>query len=126
MSASDWPVIEIFPDHTRLSVQLGLESFDGSSWHTLRYHTSDLVAGEVLGGFADRHPGAPGVLIVRYVVRALQDLTLSTTQRPANLEAGRAYVIRQQQKELELDFRKVAKSSEEYPICCVVGWSLSI
>lgn len=124
MSASVWPIIEVFPDCSRPSVKLRLESYNGSTEHDVRYHMSDLVAGEVLGGFADRHPGAPGVLIVHYVVRALQDLTLSTTQRPANLEAGRAYVIRQQQKEGELDFRRIANSCDEYPMSLRLGLEL--
>jgi hypothetical protein len=64
VSEVSWPVIEVFPERTRPAVQLSLESYDGSTAQDVKYHTSDLVQGEVIGGFAERHPGAPGVLIV--------------------------------------------------------------
>lgn len=124
MSEISWPIIEVFPEQTRPTVQLGLESYDGSTAQDVKYHASDLVQGEVIGGFAAPHPGAPGVLIVHYVVRALQDVALSTIQRPANLEAGRAYVVRQQQKEGELDFRRIANSCDEYPMLLRRGLEL--
>ena len=116
MSEGSWPVIEVFPERTRPAVQLSLESYDGGTAQDVKYHTSDLVQGEVIGGFAERHPGAPGVLIVYYVVRALQDATLSSTNRQASLESGRAYVVRQQQKEGELNFRRIAEACDEYPM----------
>jgi len=116
VSEISWPIIEVFPEQTRPAVQLKLESYDGSTVQDVKYHTSDLVQGEVIGGFAERHPAAPGVLIVSYVVRALQDVTLSSSHRQARLEAGKAYVVLQQQKEGDLNFRRIAESCYEYPM----------